>query len=161
MLDVFLHEPSIAGEKRQLKPVHNMMLAVLSLVYCWLPKFNSPKRLTTPGNLFRERKPEALLTWQEKGSRKIVLQLATPFLHAMQHCKCKNTNMKLQSMLQCGPTILLQMQSVLTVLNAHRVCVLWNSSLVMWLIFTCTCQSVSRHMTSQQWFPIEWEPNKI
>ena len=29
--------------------------------------------------------------------------------------------------LQCRPTLSLQVQSVLTVLSAHRVCVLWNS----------------------------------
>ena len=39
----------------------------------------------------------------------------------------QNDNMQLQ----CRPTIWLQVQSVLTELRAHRVCVLWNSSYCM------------------------------
>ena len=43
--------------------------------------------------------------------------------------RMQNTNMQLQSMLQCRPTITTGTSCTDSAYSAHRVCVLWNSSL--------------------------------
>ena len=63
----------------------------------------------------------------------------------------QNANMQLQL---CRPTISLQVQSVLTVLRAHRVHVLWNSNKKLLttcifvnfvLVSVCMCSSMLHH----------------
>ena len=51
-----------------------------------------------------------------------------------------DANMQLQ--LQCRPTILLQVQSVLIMLSVQRVCVLWNSS------FVCDSMQLEVHVNT-------------
>ena len=106
-----------------------------SVIYCSLVEFNHQKRslLCQAGKVIRNHSNNYNGGTGE-GFRK--LHYAKPclstcnaatFVHCMQCWWMQNANMQLL----CRSTILLQVQSLLTVLSVHSVCVLWNSSLKM------------------------------
>ena len=111
----------------------------VSVIYCLLVEFNGQKKLTMPGKEILKQSIHRM----EEGFWKIILQSATHCLLAMQLMQCYQMQ-KANMPLQCRPTVSLQVQSVLTRLSTHRVCVLWNSSLGIQL-----CHCVESHVPKQ------------
>ena len=100
----------------------------VSVIYCSLAEFNGQKEAYYARRFILGKKfGTILLTGQKKGPGK--LYYSKPRLAYMQYSYAMLMNAERQHQLQLyRPTISLQVLSVLIVLRAHRVRVLWNSS---------------------------------
>ena len=119
---------------------------LVGVIYFLLVKFNCQKRsflcqVIPPGKEILKHSING--TEEKKVFGKLYYGRATPRLCAMRLCNRMQcyTNAYLPGRQQaiatavCRPTISLQVESVLIMLSAHRVCVLWNTSLDMhWCI---------------------------
>ena len=105
----------------------------VNVIYCLLVEFNGQKRGYYARQFILGKKFETiLLTGREKGPGKLYYgKPRLVYMQCIQQCnanECRTPTCMYNCMQLCRPTISLQVQSVLTVLRAHRVHVLWNSS---------------------------------